>query len=178
MYSNRLIIEIIMLLIKKLVVLCLTGMILALSALAQNEKKDSTWRPYHCASSITGNNQPLIIINGINVKDIRGLKDIIPDDIIDVKIARGQEAIDAYGEEGKNGAILYRIKIDLISSEEILQNEFKKGSSKNQKLIFKPIHGNKEKFNQRQIVYFEKNRITVKTSGTKDGCIVIVEEKN
>jgi hypothetical protein len=150
----------------------------ALSINAQVQKADSTKTiGIRCGSRFTAGDQPLMLINGINIKDIRGLSDITPDEVIDVKVVKGQEAIDAYGEQGKNGALLYRIKMNLISSEEILQDEFKKGSCKTQKLIFKPTQGNDQEFNQRHIVYFEKSRVTIRYTGTRDDCIVIVEQR-
>jgi hypothetical protein len=166
--------------IKKIIVLCLAGMISALSALAQNEKKDSIMRRHHCGTSLNMD-PPLMIMNGIDVKSIRGgFDDINPEDIVDIKILRGQEAIDKYGEQGKNGVVLFKmkkeIKNDLISSTEILK-KFEKRSCKNHRLIFKPTQGKEEEYDHEHVVNFVKSKITLKEDSANGDCIVIVEQK-
>jgi hypothetical protein len=166
--------------IKKIIALCLMSLIPMLSAFAQKEKKDSTWRRHSCVSRLN-TDQPLIVMNGIDVRDIRGgFEDIKPKEISEIKILKGQEAIDKYGEKGKNGVIQYTIKrkMDLISSGEILQNVFKDDSCKTQKLIFKPIEGMEEEYDHTRVVYFMKSKITLKEASASGDCIVIVEQKN
>jgi hypothetical protein len=160
---------------------CLMSLIPMLSAFAQKEKKDSIRRPFHCGSMFTGNNQPLIVMNGIDVKDIRGgFDDIKPKEISEIKILKGQEAIDKYGEKGKNGVIQYTVKrkMNVISSEEILQNVFKDDPCKTQKLIFKPTEGMEEEYDHTRVVYFLKSKITLKEASASGDCIVIIEQKN
>jgi TonB-dependent SusC/RagA subfamily outer membrane receptor len=51
----------------------------------------------------------LIIVNGIEILD-RKINDLEPSSIESVSVLKGEEAIKAYGEKGKNGVIMIKTK--------------------------------------------------------------------
>ncbi|GAA4842745.1 SusC/RagA family TonB-linked outer membrane protein [Algivirga pacifica] len=75
-------------------------------------------------SSLTGNNQPLYVINGVPVSnsslgssDLNGsldfgnaLNDINPDDIVNISVLKGASATALYGLRGANGVIMITTK--------------------------------------------------------------------
>jgi TonB-linked SusC/RagA family outer membrane protein len=75
-------------------------------------------------SSLSGNNQPLYVINGIQINNDNqgnagmwggadmgdGLASINPDDIEDITVLKGASASALYGQRGKNGVILITTK--------------------------------------------------------------------
>jgi TonB-dependent SusC/RagA subfamily outer membrane receptor len=60
--------------------------------------------------SLTGNNQPLIVFDGVPV-DIRFLSLMNPNDIREVTILKGTAGAAIYGPDGVNGAILITTKV-------------------------------------------------------------------
>ena len=109
--------------------------------------------------TITGSNQPLIVIDGVPMSTVGGTDskfgdatgDINPEDIESVTVLSGGAATALYGSRGGNGVILYTTKsgksgktaIDLKSSvtfENIyiapkLQNEYGGGDSQNFEMV-------------------------------------------
>jgi hypothetical protein len=79
---------------------------------APKEKKDSTRRSLHCGLSFIEHDMPLIIVDGKEIK--KELVNIDPEYITEVKVLKGQEAIDAYGEKGKSGVIIYKTKMNTM----------------------------------------------------------------
>ncbi len=78
-------------------------------------------------SSITGNNQPLYVVDGVpidnsalsapdgagefNIPDLgTGISDINPDDIASMSVLKGPAAAALYGSQGANGVILITTK--------------------------------------------------------------------
>lgn len=59
--------------------------------------------------SLTGNNQPLLVFDGVPI-DLRFLNQINPNDIRDVTILKGPSATAIYGPDGVNGALLITTK--------------------------------------------------------------------
>lgn len=53
--------------------------------------------------------QPLYVLNGTAIGH-RKIKRIDPDKITSIKILKGKEAIEQYGEKGKNGVILLTLE--------------------------------------------------------------------
>jgi TonB-linked SusC/RagA family outer membrane protein len=68
------------------------------------------------ASSVSGNNQPLIVINGVpmqqtsSVSQGGGISEINPDDIKDMSVLKGPNAAALYGSRAANGVILITTK--------------------------------------------------------------------
>ncbi|MFK7782038.1 MG2 domain-containing protein [Psychroserpens sp.] len=60
-------------------------------------------------SSIKGNTEALFVVDGeiVNEANFRSLK---PEDILNIKVLKGNEAIALYGEKGKNGVIIITTK--------------------------------------------------------------------
>ncbi len=70
---------------------------------------DSTRIMLRGIRSISGNSQPLMIINGV-VGKANALSELHPDDIASVTILKSAEATALYGADGANGAILITTK--------------------------------------------------------------------
>ena len=71
------------------------------------------------ASLVTGEWAPLFVIDGVIMTE--GLAKISPDDIENVRVFKGDSAIEKYGAEGKNGVVEVTLK-----SKSKLANEIKK----------------------------------------------------
>lgn len=59
--------------------------------------------------SLTGNNQPLLVLDGVPIS-LGFLNNINPNDIADVNIIKGNTASSIYGQEGANGVIIVTTK--------------------------------------------------------------------
>lgn len=59
--------------------------------------------------SLTGNNQPLLVVDGIPVS-LSQINNISPNDIADVSILKSNSAAALYGQDGSNGAIIVTTK--------------------------------------------------------------------
>jgi TonB-linked SusC/RagA family outer membrane protein len=59
--------------------------------------------------SLTGNNQPLLVLDGIPVS-LSQINNISPNDIADVSILKSNSAAALYGQDGSNGAIIVTTK--------------------------------------------------------------------
>lgn len=85
-------------------------------------------------SSITGNNQPLFVVDGVpfntgtnNVTDFQGgntittsrFLDLDPNNIAKVQVLKGLSATVLYGQEGRNGVVLITTKTGSFSDEAI-----------------------------------------------------------
>lgn len=57
--------------------------------------------------SLSGNNEPLYVVDGVPVPDIRRLN---PNDIQDITVLKGANAAALYGSEGVNGALMIRTR--------------------------------------------------------------------
>ncbi|MGR3811857.1 SusC/RagA family TonB-linked outer membrane protein [Jiulongibacter sp. NS-SX5] len=68
------------------------------------------------ASSVSGNNEPLIVINGVPMQQTNektyggGLSEINPDNIKDISVLKGPNAAALYGSRAANGVILITTK--------------------------------------------------------------------
>lgn len=74
---------------------------------ATTPPKQKSLKPYVAvktspAATNAGHLQPLIILDGAEVKSLDGIS---PDDIESVNVLKGESAISTYGEKGKNGVI-------------------------------------------------------------------------
>jgi TonB-linked SusC/RagA family outer membrane protein len=94
--------------------------------------------------SLTGNNQPLLVIDGVPI-DLNLINTISPNDVQDVTVLKSNSAAILYGQDGANGAILITTKkgtrnkptinfsttvqFDKISFLPKLQNEYGPGET-------------------------------------------------
>jgi TonB-linked SusC/RagA family outer membrane protein len=94
--------------------------------------------------SLTGNNQPMLILDGVPI-DLRFLSSINPNDIVDVTILKSASATAIYGPDGANGALIvttkkgsrtrpqvsvsHTVQVERVAYMPELQNEFGSGSS-------------------------------------------------
>jgi len=72
--------------------------------------------------------QPLFVIDGVKKvisqepgekkKDLDAALNISPSDIESISVLKGQDAIDKYGEEGKNGVILITTKSYILKGRQ------------------------------------------------------------
>lgn len=72
--------------------------------------------------------QPLFVIDGVKKvlpqepgekkKDLDAALNISPNDIESISVLKGQDAIDKYGEEGKNGVILITTKSYILKGRQ------------------------------------------------------------
>lgn len=69
-------------------------------------KEDSSTHINH----VTTDKDPLIVVNGIPSTVGFSLKDILPADIASIDVLKGAAAVAAYGDQGKNGAVLITLK--------------------------------------------------------------------
>ncbi|MEO6612396.1 MAG: SusC/RagA family TonB-linked outer membrane protein [Chitinophagaceae bacterium] len=97
--------------------------------------------------SLTGNNQPMLILDGVPIS-LNYLSSINPNDITDVTILKSASATAVYGPDGANGALVvttkkgsrtkpsvsvgHTIQIERVSYMPQLQSQFGSGSSENQ----------------------------------------------
>jgi TonB-linked SusC/RagA family outer membrane protein len=94
--------------------------------------------------SLTGNNQPMLILDGVPIS-LGYLSSINPNDIVDVTILKSASATAVYGPDGANGALVvttkkgsrtkpqvsigHTVQIERVSYMPELQNQFGSGSS-------------------------------------------------
>ena len=94
--------------------------------------------------SLTGNNQPMLILDGVPI-GLGYLSSINPNDITDVTILKSASATAVYGPDGANGALVvttkkgsrtkpqvsvgHTVQVERVSYMPELQNEFGSGSS-------------------------------------------------
>jgi len=94
--------------------------------------------------SLTGNNQPMLIVDGVPIS-LGYLSSINPNDIVDVVILKGASATAIYGPEGVNGALVvtlrrgtrakpnvsvgHTVQIEKVSFMPKLQDQFGSGSA-------------------------------------------------
>ena len=94
--------------------------------------------------SLTGNNQPMLILDGVPIS-LNFINSINPNDILDVQILKSGSSTAIYGPDGVNGAILvttrrgnkgkpsvtlsHTTQFDKVSFMPMLQNQFGSGSS-------------------------------------------------
>ena len=74
-------------------------------------------------SSINGDNQPLYIVDGVFYEGNR-IGDLDPNNIEDVQVLKGLAASSLYGQEGRNGVILFTTKTASASATEDLSITF------------------------------------------------------
>jgi len=100
---------------KKIPVLILW--VIAFNSLAQ-ENIISQSNAIVSASDIKDQNEPLIIVDGKKIlhKEVNLLDSINPNQIEIMEVLKGEQAIQQYGEEGKNGVIIITMK-SLINKE-------------------------------------------------------------
>jgi len=100
---------------KKIPVLIL--LVIAFNSLAQ-ENIISQSNAIVSASDIKDQNEPLIIVDGKKIlhKEVNLLDSINPNQIEIMEVLKGEQAIQQYGEEGKNGVIIITMK-SLINKE-------------------------------------------------------------
>ena len=92
-------------------------MVIAFNSLAQ-ENIISQSNAIVSASDIKDQNEPLIIVDGKKIlhKEVNLLDSINPNQIEIMEVLKGEQAIQQYGEEGKNGVIIITMK-SLINKE-------------------------------------------------------------
>ena len=94
--------------------------------------------------SLTGNNQPMLILDGVPIS-LNYLSSINPNDITDVTILKSASATAVYGPDGANGALVvttkrgsrtrpqvnvsHTVQVERVSYMPELQNQFGSGSS-------------------------------------------------
>ncbi len=94
--------------------------------------------------SLTGNNQPMLILDGVPIS-LTYLSSINPNDITDVNILKSASATAIYGPDGANGALVvttkrgskakpsvsvsHTVQVERVSYMPELQNQFGSGSS-------------------------------------------------
>ena len=94
--------------------------------------------------SLTGNNQPMLILDGVPIS-LSYLSSINPNDITDVTILKSASATAVYGPDGANGALVvttkrgsrtkpsvsvsHTVQVERVSYMPELQNQFGSGSS-------------------------------------------------
>ncbi|HEY6063514.1 MAG TPA: TonB-dependent receptor plug domain-containing protein, partial [Chitinophagaceae bacterium] len=94
--------------------------------------------------SLTGNNQPMLILDGVPIS-LGYLSSINPNDITDVTILKSASATAIYGPDGANGALVvttkrgsrtkpqvsvgHTVQVEKVSYMPKLQNQFGSGSS-------------------------------------------------
>ena len=97
--------------------------------------------------SLTGNNQPMLILDGVPIS-LGYLSSINPNDIVDVAILKSASATAVYGPDGANGAIVvttkkgsrskpqvsigHTVQVERVSYMPELQSQFGSGSSVDQ----------------------------------------------
>ncbi len=97
--------------------------------------------------SLTGNNQPMLILDGVPIS-LGYLSSINPNDITDVTILKSASATAVYGPDGANGALVvttkrgsktkpqvsvgHTVQVERVSYMPELQNQFGSGSSVDQ----------------------------------------------
>ncbi|MEO7922507.1 MAG: SusC/RagA family TonB-linked outer membrane protein [Chitinophagaceae bacterium] len=97
--------------------------------------------------SLTGNNQPMLILDGVPIS-LNYLSSINPNDITDVTILKSASATAVYGPDGANGALVvttkkgsrtkpsvsvaHTVQVERVSYMPELQNSFGSGSSEDQ----------------------------------------------
>ncbi|MBK7562467.1 MAG: SusC/RagA family TonB-linked outer membrane protein [Chitinophagaceae bacterium] len=97
--------------------------------------------------SLTGNNQPMLIMDGVPIA-LNYLSSINPNDITDVTILKSASATAVYGPDGANGALVittkkgsrtkpsvsvsHTVQVERVSYMPELQNRFGSGSSEDQ----------------------------------------------
>ena len=91
--------------------------VIAFNSLAQ-ENIISQSNAIVSASDIKHQNEPLIIVDGKKIlhKEVNLLDSINPNQIEIMEVLKGEQAIQQYGEEGKNGVIIITMK-SLINKE-------------------------------------------------------------
>ena len=94
--------------------------------------------------SLTGNNQPMLILDGVPIS-LGFINSINPNDIVDVTILKSASATAIYGPDGANGALVittkkgsktkpqvsigHTVQVERVSFMPKLQNQFGSGSS-------------------------------------------------
>jgi bla regulator protein BlaR1 len=89
----------------------------------QNTKVDDVKRSK--SQSIANENNPLVVINGIEFENYSAiLNKISANDIEKLEVKKSNTAINAYGEKAKNGAIIIHLKNKKITTVEQLNKEY------------------------------------------------------
>lgn len=70
-------------------------------------------------TSLAGNNNPLIVVDGVPVGDQRVMKDISPDNIENVSVLKGPSAAALYGSRAGNGVIIITSKSGSAKNKDI-----------------------------------------------------------
>ena len=109
----------------------LTGKVAGLQVTTTGQPGSSTRIVIRGENSITGNNQPLWVIDGVPIQndmgDTRGdnldygngAEDINPDDIASIEVLKGPNAAALYGSRAANGAILVTTKKGKIGDKSL-----------------------------------------------------------
>jgi len=83
------------------------------------------------SESITNENNPLVVINGIEFENYSAvLNKISANDIEKLDVKKSNIAINVYGEKAKNGVIIIQLKNKKITTFEQLNNEYNLDDSK------------------------------------------------
>lgn len=75
-----------------------------------NDVNSDTYVNIRGITSLAGNNNPLVVVDGVPTGDQRVMKDISPDDIESVSILKGPSAAALYGSRAGSGVILINSK--------------------------------------------------------------------
>jgi len=75
-----------------------------------NDVNSETYVNIRGITSLAGNNNPLVVVDGVPTGDQRVMKDISPDDIESVSILKGPSAAALYGSRAGSGVILINSK--------------------------------------------------------------------
>ena len=106
--------------------------------------------------SLTGNNQPMLVVDGVPIS-LGYISSINPNDIADVTILKSASSTAIYGPDGVNGAIVittkkgtkakpmvtlsHTLQMEKVSFMPLLQSQFGSGSSEddNHNGVYDPI---------------------------------------
>src|SRR5690606_5245608 len=75
-----------------------------------NDVNGDTYVNIRGISSLAGNNNPLVVVDGVPTGDQRVMKDLNPDNIESVTVLKGPSAAALYGSRAGNGVILITSK--------------------------------------------------------------------
>jgi TonB-dependent SusC/RagA subfamily outer membrane receptor len=86
-------------------------LVIAFNSLAQ-ENTISESKAIVRAGEIKNQHQPLIIVDGVKIlrREVNVLDSINPNQIERMEVLKGEQAIQQYGEEGKNGVVMITLK--------------------------------------------------------------------
>lgn len=87
------------------------------------ERMNTGVKTVHPVSVSGGDGEPLLVIDGV-IAENNSISELNPNNIESVSVLKGESAISAYKEKGKNGVILIKLKPDVeIETEVEVENE-------------------------------------------------------